>query len=111
MASKEYHKEHARLWRQRNPERYVASYRRENLKKYKITVEEYEKRLKEQNGGCAICGTAPTKERRLCVDHDHETGVIRGLLCYSCNIALGHFQDSRSLLQRAVDYLWGNHEN
>ena len=61
--------------------------------KHRITVEQYEKMFKEQDGKCAICGTTPKIKEQyhrgqsgvLHVDHDHSTGMIRGLLCHSCN--------------------------
>ncbi len=49
-----------------------------------LSVEQYDALLEKQGGGCAICGTPP-KRMRLSVDHDHETGMIRGLLCHGCN--------------------------
>jgi Recombination endonuclease VII len=55
---------------------------------------------------CAICGS----EENLHIDHDHNTGKIRALLCRSCNIGLGHFKDEPSLLVRGVDYLMKNYK-
>lgn len=64
---------------------YDFNRRRNNLwHRYKITVEDYDRLLKEQGGGCAICGYKPTG-RRLSVDHNHKTGKVRGLLCMLCN--------------------------
>src|SRR5208282_3809502 len=60
--------------------------------RYKINDEEYRRMLKEQNGKCAICGCKTYGRKgvkRFAVDHDHATGAIRGLLCASCNQALG----------------------
>lgn len=70
----------------------------------------YAKMLKNQKGVCAIC---KRKEKRilrgtksmLSVDHNHKTGVIRGLLCYQCNAALGLFKDNIKLMKRAIKYL------
>lgn len=60
---------------------------------YKLTVEQYDAILKEQNGVCYMCGCAePVKGRRLSVDHDHDTGQIRGLLCSRCNPILGKLE-------------------
>lgn len=69
-----------------------------------LSSDEYEARLAAQHGGCAICGGKP-KKRRLSVDHDHVTGHIRGLLCHSCNLAIGLFRDDTTLLMFAVAYL------
>jgi|SRR5215469_9672883 len=55
-----------------------------------VTEEEYERLLKEQDGGCAICGNPP-KSRRLHVDHNHRTGKVRGLLCFRCNRQLPYY--------------------
>lgn len=52
-----------------------------------LTIEDYDRMLAAQGGGCAICGTTP-KTRRLDTDHDHATGAVRGLLCHRCNRAL-----------------------
>lgn len=72
-------------------------------KKFGITLEQYEELLTKQNHQCAICENTDT--RRLAVDHCHTTGVVRGLLCSSCNISIGRFQDDVSRLERAISYL------
>ena len=77
---------------------------------YGMTVQEYTTKLLEQNGVCAICGKPETKAVRgkiqsLSVDHNHDTGVIRGLLCSQCNSMLGFARDSSSILSVAADYL------
>jgi hypothetical protein len=69
-----------------------------------ITQGDYDKLLACQGGGCAICGKQPGKIS-LHVDHDHETGEIRGLLCVGCNNALGQFHDDAALLDRAISYV------
>jgi|SRR3990167_721246 len=77
---------------------------------YGITFEDYEKKLKEQNGVCAICKRPETIAIRgstlsLAIDHNHNTGQIRGLLCGQCNMSLGGFKDSQELLLNATEYL------
>jgi hypothetical protein len=69
-----------------------------------ITPTEYARRLQEQGGVCAIC-KLPPGEKQLAVDHDHETGEIRGLLCNDCNLGLGFFRDDPDLLRHAGAYL------
>jgi hypothetical protein len=67
---------------------------------------DYAKLLVEQNNCCAICGIAATEiKRELSVDHNHETNKIRGLLCDHCNLGLGNFRDSTTLLSLAIEYL------
>ncbi len=74
--------------------------------KYGITLAEYESMFNAQHGMCAICKLP--QERLLVVDHDHNTGHVRGLLCHPCNVALGLFNDSTDRLLIAVDYLKRN---
>lgn len=78
--------------------------------KYGMTVEEYDILSEKQGGVCAICGKPePDQKRsRLCIDHDHETGKVRGLLCSQCNFALGNFNDDISSLLKAAEYLTNN---
>jgi len=91
----------------KNHNRRFKSY---SLKKFGITIEDYERMFKEQNGVCAICGNPETvvtngEPWRLSVDHNHETGEVRGLLCTNCNNGLGRFKDSLDLFQKALVYL------
>lgn len=73
---------------------------------YGITAEEYWGIYKQQQERCAICRRATGARKRLSVDHCHETGMVRGLLCTTCNKhVLGHLRDDTEALQRAIDYL------
>lgn len=76
-------------------------------RKYGISLEEYDALYERQEGGCAICGLPQMSKRntRLCVDHDHETGEVRGLLCDGCNRGIGLLKDDYRLLERAAGYL------
>jgi hypothetical protein len=76
---------------------------------YKITLEDYQEMFDEQGGRCAICGTAEPGGRYKVfnVDHNHDTGDVRGLLCGQCNTALGLFKDDSSILLSAIRYLEG----
>lgn len=82
------------------------SARRNWLKRnYSITPSQYDKMLVSQNGVCAICYQKNMGGRRLGVDHDHETGRVRALLCGWCNTGIGHFKENIHLLYRTADYI------
>jgi hypothetical protein len=91
----------------RDPEGYARRGRKSRLKRhFGLTPAEYDAMLLAQGGMCAICGAAPFEgAKRHPVDHDHETGTVRGILCGRCNRALGLFQDDREILTRAIAYL------
>lgn len=79
--------------------------RSHNLKRnYGITLTQFNALLDQQNGVCAICGGPPTR-RGWHVDHDHQTGVIRGILCNGCNIGLGGMRDNPAVLRSAAAYI------
>lgn len=91
-----------------NDEKYRERKRDESYKrKYKSSLSDYEKLLKSQKGLCAICKTSdPGKNRNnFAVDHCHDTGAVRGLLCDRCNRGLGYFLDNAILLLKAAMYL------
>lgn len=75
---------------------------------YGITPEQYEFMEQQQGGVCAICGNKNKNGNILCVDHDHENGKVRGLLCHNCNIAIGRFQDNKDFMRNAISYLERN---
>ena len=71
-----------------------------------ISIEDYEEMFDSQHGRCAICGKHRNEfKRALAVDHKHDTGEVRGLLCFNCNTGLGKFVDDESNLRRALGYL------
>lgn len=83
-------------------------------REYGISLDQYNELLKAQEGKCSICGATDPRhshKESLIVDHCHKTGAIRGLLCSPCNVALGHFQDSPSLLRTAAAYLEDSQSN
>ena len=88
-----------------------ASARKKNLmKNYGITPQQYEAMLAEQHGRCAICREVEEHTRRgvvveLAVDHEHETGKVRGLLCQRCNRAIGLMKENVAALATAIEYL------
>lgn len=73
-------------------------------RQYSITEELYQRIFDRQNGRCAICG-CQQHYQRLAVDHDHKTGMVRGLLCVNCNRGLGRFFDSALRLRNAAAYI------
>jgi hypothetical protein len=89
-----------------------APYNREAnlLIRYNLTLEAYRALEEVQNFCCKICGThkSDTPHGVLDVDHDHKTGLIRGLLCHACNKALGLFKDNTTSLLKAIQYLKRN---
>lgn len=114
--------ERSRRYRERNPgvqkrntERYFAKSpsarpltRKKNAlkRKYGITLEQYEIMLVDQGGVCAICGGPHVGTGDAYhVDHDHQTGGVRGLLCGTCNTGLGQFKDSSAVMEKAISYL------
>lgn len=79
-------------------------------KNYGISLSDYDEMFVNQNGSCAICLTHISNinhkhKKHLCVDHCHDSGDVRGLLCDSCNRGLGLFKDSKEILERAIKYL------
>lgn len=109
-------------WQQENPERVNASNRirramypeRERdghlRRTFGLSLEAYEELLRAQCGRCRVCGRLPRTGSSLHVDHDHETGEVRGLLCFRCNGGLGQFGEDAERLALAVDYLAGDLE-
>jgi hypothetical protein len=76
-------------------------YERRLKYEYNITKEEIESLRRQQDNKCAICRS----EVKLVIDHNHNTGKVRGLLCNNCNTGLGQFKDNSFLLMKAYDYL------
>lgn len=77
-------------------------------KLYKISKKDYNNMLKIQNNKCPVCKIDFIFIKVICVDHDHKNNKVRSLLCYSCNIGLGHFKDNIIILKNAIKYLENN---
>lgn len=80
------------------------------LYKYGLTLAEYSQMVIDQKGLCAICSLPEVRKKAsgpalLCVDHNHTTGKVRGLLCNNCNIMLGHARDNPAFLIAGTSYL------
>lgn len=117
-------KEYAREWRRKNPDKVKRkrdTWKARNVEKYfayhraraartpslyhGFTYAEILQFLREQGGGCLICGTRTVGSARWHGDHDHSTGKFRGVLCGKCNMGLGLFRDDAALLSKAAEYL------
>lgn len=98
----EYSKEYSKQWRENNQKEYKErTFRASGIN---LTYEEYIDLLEEQKGLCLICGGNRTN-KILQVDHNHETGNVRGLLCSKCNTLLGMADDNIDILLSAIQYL------
>lgn len=93
----------SRDWKREHPEARERDRVRLLAVKYGLSVEDFQELEKEQDSQCWICGEKPT--RRLHVDHHHESGAIRGLLCSRCNSAIGLLRDRSDLCLAAAKYL------
>jgi hypothetical protein len=94
----------------------MASRKHSLWKKYGMTLEQYDEMLFKQGGSCSICKSTkpwgfvaePKRAKEFfCVDHDHTTREVRGLLCQPCNTGLGSFKDNPDYLRMAIKYLEG----
>ena len=72
---------------------------------FNLTLERYDQMFEEQNGKCAICNQIDISGKRLSVDHDHQTGKVRGLLCMNCNLLLGRVESTPELFSKMMKYL------
>jgi hypothetical protein len=97
----------ASLVRAKNLDHVGRAKRASYMRRWRYGLEEgwYEKTLESQGGLCAICGQTCASGKRLSVDHDHESGRVRGLLCARCNMSIGKFNHDIDLLARAITYL------
>lgn len=99
--------EQTTTWNMNNKNRCFDNQRKLMLKKqYNLTVEEYNKILESQQHKCAICKRHTSEfKKKFSVDHNHDNGRIRGLLCYNCNLGIGKFKDDMIWLVEAVKYI------
>jgi hypothetical protein len=92
-------------WAKANPEKVRVFRRKAKLKeKYGISIEDYNSLLEKQGGVCALCNKQHLR-RPLNVDHCHNTGKVRGLLCDKCNLGIGLFDDNPELFEKVREYL------
>lgn len=109
--NKEYVINKAKKYKKRNPIKIKFLNQRYWLKKaFNLTIEDYNNLLKNQGNKCAICKTKFKKLTeqnidRLCIDHNHKTEQIRGLLCTQCNLAIGNLKEKIQYFKNAIKYL------
>lgn len=107
----QWHLENKERMNEKSRQNYLNSDRdiwrdKELQKHYGITLAERNQILDSQGGGCAICGAKDdVTGKELSVDHCHETGIVRGILCSLCNTGIGMLGDDSSSVQKALDYL------
>ena len=105
------HRTRARTKYANSPEMQLKAKKNWLRSRFGIEYEDYMEMIERQDNKCAICGREENRKwrnkisRELAVDHDHESGKVRGLLCASCNTAIGLMQDDVTLLAKAIDYL------
>lgn len=106
--------EYQKAWRDKNPDKVREiqrrrllsnSYLKRRCAKYGISVEQYLAMVDRQEGRCAICKEPPSERSPLCIDHCHDTGIVRGLLCKVCNLAVGNLRNSADVALSAAIYL------
>lgn len=115
--SKEDKAAYAKAWRAKHPLRGREANRRYRAKNpgaarkkylqttYGLTLEAFSAMLAGQNGRCAICETDTPDGQGWCVDHDHDSGKVRNILCHSCNAGIGLLKDDLALVLKAAEYL------
>ena len=106
--SKQKHKKYAENHADEIKDRSRRFYRERYLKRnYGLTPADYEKLFISQDGKCAICGKDLLGKMETCIDHDHDTHIVRGLLCRKCNLGIGHLGDNAETVYSAFLYLTG----
>lgn len=91
-----------REYREKNPERVRTAWLKFH---YGLTLQEYSDMLEACNGRCEVCGDLPAHKGGLHIDHNHETGVVRGMLCFHCNSALGQVREDVERLRALIAYI------
>lgn len=102
------HRVSSRRWREKNLDRHADNNAKRN---YGVEHGTYARMFAEQEGKCAICSAPPPANRRFHIDHCHDTGVVRGLLCTCCNTGIGQLKHKKTLLLSAIRYLDRHHPN
>ena len=99
------HYEYTKRWRKNHPKKVKEINKRQKLKRYNLSHKDWLRMWDNQNGRCAICSRPFIEPSDAYVDHNHQSGEIRGLLCMKCNFGLGLFKDNPKLTARLTEYL------
>ena len=83
----------------------LIKHRSRIVRTYGITLEQYDQMLLDQNGLCAVCHELCRSGKKLSIDHNHDSGVVRGLLCSGCNLALGSLMERAANARSLADYI------
>lgn len=106
LSDNEYKQTQHQIHYQKNKPKQLAKSRKQRLRKYGLTEDDYNKMLVAQDYKCAICkSNKPGGRGRFHVDHCHKTGKVRKLLCTRCNTMLGMVNDDITILEAGIDYL------
>ena len=103
--------EYQRAYREKNREKVRELSRKTHImRKFNMTIEQYDKMLKNQNGVCAICKDSCSTGNNLAIDHNHTTGKVRALLCKNCNTAIGLMKEDVERMLSAIEYIKSHSE-
>lgn len=113
IAWQEKNPDYKKEWRKNNPDKVKGYEERKKLRRYGVTIEQYNNLLDQQNNRCAICKEEEENGRPFHIDHDHSCcpgknscgECVRKLLCYACNWGLGFFKDNPVFLRGAAEYV------
>jgi hypothetical protein len=95
----------ARAWKDRNPDKVKANKRTQTLRRYGLDEAGFQALLDSQDGKCAICRSSDPNGRNWSVDHNHDSGEVRAILCGSCNVLIGMAHEDSGVLRAAIHYL------
>lgn len=87
---------------ERNKDKYRDTYMK---RVYGISLDEYNKKIEQQQGVCYICESSPSGGKSLAIDHCHDTGIIRKLLCINCNTVLGLVKEDINIMNKLINYI------
>lgn len=100
-----YRRKHNEKVKRERPDVWRKRKRNDQLRKYGLTVEDYDRMFRQQSGVCAICRRPEKHRKNLSVDHNHKTNVVRSLLCINCNAAVGNVKEDPLRAIAVADYL------